>query len=141
MLVLTHQSMDRLQPPGLLFAGGTGFQSIALMQTDQVFYWGQPIALVVAETLEAASEGAALVRAHYEEEPFSVTIDAPGAETVLQSEALPLPMFADKAVGDADAAMTDPSLVAVESEYVGARHNIRIRWNSWRPSPSGRMER
>ena len=30
---------------------------------------------------------AALVRAEYEEEPFSVTLDAPGAETLRQSEA------------------------------------------------------
>jgi xanthine dehydrogenase YagR molybdenum-binding subunit len=119
LLVLTHESMDRLQPPGFVFAGGTGFQSIALMQTNRVLYRGQPIALVVAESLEAASAAAALVRADYDEEPFSVTLDAPGAETVLQSQALPLPMFADKAVGDPDAAMADGSLVVVEADYVG----------------------
>jgi xanthine dehydrogenase YagR molybdenum-binding subunit len=119
LLVLTHESMDRLQPPGFVFADGTGFQSIALMQTDRVLYRGQPIALVVAESLEAASEAAALVRAAYEEEPFSVTLDAPGAETVLQSQALPIPMFADKAVGDPVGAMADGSLVVVEAEFLG----------------------
>jgi xanthine dehydrogenase YagR molybdenum-binding subunit len=119
LLVLTHESMDRLQPPGFVFGDGTGFQSIALMQTDRVFYRGQPIALVVAESLEAASEAAALVRAAYEEEPFSVTLDSPGAETVLQSKALPIPMFADKAVGDPDDALADGSLVVVEADYVG----------------------
>ena len=119
LLVLTHESMDRLQPPGFVFGDGTGFQSIALMQTDRVFYRGQPIALVVAESLEAASEAAALVRADYEVEPFSVALDSPGAETILQSEALPLPMFADKAVGDPDGAMADGSLVVVEADYVG----------------------
>ena len=98
LLVLTHESMDRLQPPGFIFGGGTGFQSIALMQTDRVSYRGQPIALVVADSLEAASEASALVRAEYEVEPFSVTLDAPGAETVLQAQALPIPPFADKAL-------------------------------------------
>ena len=119
LLVLTHESMDRLQPPGFVFGGGTGFQSIALMQTDRVLYRGQPIALVVADSLEAAIEAAALVHADFKEEPFSVTLDAPGAETVLQSQALPLPMFADKAIGDADAALADGSLVVVDAEYVG----------------------
>jgi xanthine dehydrogenase YagR molybdenum-binding subunit len=124
LLVLTHESMDRLQPPGFLFIDGTGFQSIALMQTDRVLYRGQPIALVVAESLEAASEAATPVRTDYEEEPFSVTLDAPGAETVLQSQALPFPAFADQAVGDPDAAMADASLVAVEAESVGpAQHH------------------
>ena len=117
VLVLTHESMDRLQSPGFIFGGGYGFQSLALMQSDRVSYRGQAIALVVADSLEAASEAAALVRAEYEEEPFSVTLDAPGAETVLQSEAIPIPPFADKVIGDADAAMKDAAVV-VEAEYV-----------------------
>lgn len=119
VLILTHENMDRLEPPGFVFGNGTGFQSIALMQSDRIFYRGQPIAIIVADSLEAASEAAALVRVEYEEEPFSVTLDAPGAETVLQSEALPYPMFADKAIGDADKAMADASLVTVEGEYTG----------------------
>jgi xanthine dehydrogenase YagR molybdenum-binding subunit len=117
LLVLTHESMDRLQSPGFIFGGGWGFQSLALIQTDRVSYRGQPIALVVAESLEAAMEAAALVRAEYEEEPVSVTLDAPGAETLRQSEALPIPMFADKAVGDADATI-DGADVVVEAEYL-----------------------
>jgi len=118
LLVLTHESMDRLQSPGFIFGGGYGFQSLALMQSDRVSYRGQAIALVVADSLEAASEAAALVRVEYEEEPFSVTLDAPGAETVLQSEAVPIPPFADKIIGDADAAMKDADVV-VDAEYVG----------------------
>src|SRR5260221_14680512 len=37
-LGLTHESMDRLHRPGWVFAGDTGFQSIALMRTDRVYY-------------------------------------------------------------------------------------------------------
>lgn len=118
LLVLTHESVDRLASPGFVFGGGYGFQSLALMQSDRVSYRGQPIGLVVADCLEAASEAAGLVRTEYEEEPCSVTLDAPGAETVLQSEAIPIPPFADKLVGDADAAMKDADVV-VEAEYVG----------------------
>ncbi len=118
VLVLTHESMDRLPSPGFLFGGGFGFQSLALMQSDRVFYRGQAIALVVADSLEAASEAAALVRAEYEEEPFSVTLDAPGAETALQSETIPMPMFADKVIGDADAAMNGADMI-VDAECVG----------------------
>jgi xanthine dehydrogenase YagR molybdenum-binding subunit len=118
VLVLTHESMDRLQSPGFVFGGGFGFQSFVPMQDDRIAYRGQPIALVIAESLESANEAAALVHAEYEEEPFSVTLDAPGAETVLQSAAIPIPVFADKAVGDADAAIARAEVV-VEAEFLG----------------------
>jgi xanthine dehydrogenase YagR molybdenum-binding subunit len=116
VLVLTHESMDRLESPGYLFAGGCGFQSFAPMQDDRIHYRGQPIALVVADSLETASEGAASVHVEYDEEPFSVTLDADGAQTLLQSEAIPIPIFADKKIGDADAAIKTADVV-VEAEY------------------------
>jgi xanthine dehydrogenase YagR molybdenum-binding subunit len=75
LLVLTQESMDRLAPPGFIFHGGTGFQSIALMQSDRVFYRAQPIAFVLADSLEAAQHARALVRVEYEEEPTSVRLD------------------------------------------------------------------
>ena len=40
-----------------------------LLQNDRVRYTGQPIAVVIAETLEAATEGAELLVPRYEAEP------------------------------------------------------------------------
>ena len=40
-----------------------------LLQNDQVRYANQPIAVVIAETLEAATEGAALLAPRYEAQP------------------------------------------------------------------------
>jgi xanthine dehydrogenase YagR molybdenum-binding subunit len=50
-----------------------------LLQDDRVRYAGQPVAVVIAETLEAATEGAALLAPRYQAEPVEVTLDAPGA--------------------------------------------------------------
>jgi xanthine dehydrogenase YagR molybdenum-binding subunit len=47
-----------------------------LLQSDRVRYANQPIAVVIAETLEAATEGAALVSPRYETEPARVGLDA-----------------------------------------------------------------
>jgi xanthine dehydrogenase YagR molybdenum-binding subunit len=47
-----------------------------LLQNDRVRYAGQPIAVVIAETLEAATEGAALLGPRYEVEPARVGLDA-----------------------------------------------------------------
>ncbi len=51
-----------------------GFR-IEALQNDRVRYANQPIALVVAETLEAATEGAALLKPHYEVEPARIGLD------------------------------------------------------------------
>jgi xanthine dehydrogenase YagR molybdenum-binding subunit len=47
-----------------------------LLQNDQVRYANQPIAVVIAETLEAATEGAALLAPRYEVLPPRVGLDA-----------------------------------------------------------------
>ena len=46
-----------------------------LLQNDGVRYANQPIAVVIAETLEAATEGAALLSPRYEELPARVGLD------------------------------------------------------------------
>jgi CO/xanthine dehydrogenase Mo-binding subunit len=47
-----------------------------LLQNDAVRYANQPIAVVIAETLEAASEGAARLAPRYQEQPARVGLDA-----------------------------------------------------------------
>jgi xanthine dehydrogenase YagR molybdenum-binding subunit len=49
---------------------------LELLQSDGVRYANQPIAAVIAETLEAATEGAALLSPRYEAEPARVGLDA-----------------------------------------------------------------
>ncbi len=52
-----------------------------LLQNDTVRYANQPIAVVVADTLEAATEGAALLAAKYTEEPIRTGLDTADAFT------------------------------------------------------------
>jgi xanthine dehydrogenase YagR molybdenum-binding subunit len=49
------------------------------LQNDHVRYANQPIAVVIAETLEAATEGATLLNPRYEAEQAHVGLDAPDA--------------------------------------------------------------
>jgi xanthine dehydrogenase YagR molybdenum-binding subunit len=46
------------------------------LQNDRVRYAGQPIAVVIAETLEAATEGTALLEPRYEIESARIGLDA-----------------------------------------------------------------
>ena len=51
------------------------------LQTDQVWHDGQIIAVVVADSFEAATEAAGRVRVDYAVESPSATFDSPGVET------------------------------------------------------------
>ncbi|HEY3812744.1 MAG TPA: xanthine dehydrogenase family protein molybdopterin-binding subunit [Caulobacteraceae bacterium] len=77
--VLTHENVgDQVKPPPAP-TGTTGGQTTTL-ETARVWHDGQIIAVVVAESFEAASEAARKVRVDYAEEKPSATFDSPGAE-------------------------------------------------------------
>ncbi len=85
-LVLTHQTIGDVKSAGFIMGGGYAFQSFQPMLSPAIAYRGQPIALVAAESIEAAIEAAALVEATYEQEAFSVTLDSAGTEIVNQAD-------------------------------------------------------
>jgi xanthine dehydrogenase YagR molybdenum-binding subunit len=105
-LVLTHENVGAVKSAGFIMGGGYGFQSVLPLSSPAIAYRGQPIALVAADTLEAAIEAASLIKAQYREEPFSVTLDAEGTETVIQADT-PLKQFIPEIIsGDAEKAFT-----------------------------------
>jgi xanthine dehydrogenase YagR molybdenum-binding subunit len=120
LLVLTHENMDRLNPVGFVFAGGYAIQGFQPLQSDVIAYRGQPVALIVAESLEAAWEAVQLVKVEYEAAPFTVEPDAAGAEAVAQAKALP--WFHDFVAGDADRALSGAA-VAVDQTYTTPREH------------------
>ena len=81
--VFTHEDFaSEIQPVKHVMVGGNTNSSHLPLGSPIVAYHGQIIALVVAETLEAAAEAADCVMVDYETAPFAATFDDPGAETV-----------------------------------------------------------
>jgi xanthine dehydrogenase YagR molybdenum-binding subunit len=80
LAVLTHRNAPRLHAVVPVPAGYAG-QSLLPLQDDRVYYQGQQIAVVVADTLERAQHAASLVRVEYDEEPpiprLEDALDAP----------------------------------------------------------------
>lgn len=74
------------------------------LQNAEVRYAGQPIAMVVAETLEAATEGAALLSPRYEVEPARARLDDAAVLTP-DSVGVGKPAFAE--TGDLEAGLTE----------------------------------
>jgi xanthine dehydrogenase YagR molybdenum-binding subunit len=89
--VLTHECLPKLaiQPrllPSLVGVAAPG-ESFFPMQADVVHYWGQPVAMVVAETYEAAQYAATLVAVSYESLPSVTTLDE-GRDAAYEPERL-----------------------------------------------------
>jgi xanthine dehydrogenase YagR molybdenum-binding subunit len=60
----------------------TDFAGVKLpFDTRQVSHFGQPVAVVIATTLEVAAHGASLVDVRYSSRPMLTDIDAPQAVT------------------------------------------------------------
>ncbi|WP_157249723.1 xanthine dehydrogenase family protein molybdopterin-binding subunit [Nonomuraea typhae] len=76
--VLTHEDLPKIanQPVLTLSLAGTiaDGQSFFPMQDPVIHYAGQPVAIVVGETLDAATRGAELVRINYEKSEKTITV-------------------------------------------------------------------
>ena len=78
-----------------------------VLQNDRVRYANQPIAVVVAETFEAATEGAALLAPAYDAEPPQLDMNADDAAFVPESVGPGAPTQAK--VGDVEAGLASAS--------------------------------
>ena len=77
LAVLTHNSNLKLaKDPGLVDPKSPADRALQVLQNDRIFYGNQPIAIAVAESLEAAFESADRVAVHYQVQKPSVTLAA-----------------------------------------------------------------
>ncbi len=118
--ILTHRNVgDRVKPGKIFSQKGYMGSSIAPLASDRVSYDGQIVALVVAETFEAAREAAYRLRIEYAAETPSATFDSLGLQTVSAEEASregEQPGEEKPRVGDAQAAFASAP-VTVDQHY------------------------
>ena len=77
LAVLTHKSGLKLaKDPSEVTPSEPADRALQLLQDDRVYYGNQPVALAIAETLEAAFEAADRVVVRYAEEKPSVTLES-----------------------------------------------------------------
>lgn len=109
--ILTHETMaGEIRQISSIYGGGYMADSLLPLGSAAVAYWGQPVAMVVAETYETAREAANRIRVTYApNSALSAGIDAPGANSQLLD-----PMTVE--VGDFDAAYA-AAPVTVEARY------------------------
>ena len=115
--ILTYKTVaGRIRPGKTFDQKGYMGTTIAPLQSDRIEHDGEIVALVVADTLEAAEEGAALLDVAYVEEPASATFDSPGLETVPAAKTSDPEQYEDPKIGDADRALA-AAPVKVDQHY------------------------
>jgi xanthine dehydrogenase YagR molybdenum-binding subunit len=115
--ILTHRNVGRRIEPGkLLMQQGYMGTTIQPLQDDRVLHDGQIVAVVVAETSEAASEAAGRLVVLYEPERPSATFDDPATTTAPANGAASSPGDEDPRVGDFEAAY-EQAAVKIDAQY------------------------
>ena len=123
LAVITHLNAPAMKPPPrpsmLNLASLAPGTSVNYLNTDEVYFNGQPVALVVAESIEAAAEGAALVDVRYQASPAAVDFAAEQPNAVPQKNNMAQVGTASK--GDAEAALA-AAPVTVDVTYTTPQH-------------------
>ena len=126
--ILTYRNVgDRVKPGKVFEQQGYIGTTIAPLASDRVQHDGQIVAMVVADTFEAAREGAYRLKVAYAEETPSASFDSPGVTVQTAEEAQSSSREGDAGgeekpkVGDAAAAL------AAAPVKVDARHETPVQ--------------
>jgi xanthine dehydrogenase YagR molybdenum-binding subunit len=122
--VLTHRNAARLPyNPQRGFIDPPSGERLHMLQDERVVYHGQPVALVVAETLEQAWHAATLVKVDYAEDTGSTDVGTAGRVAPRAFDADPATMRpAETSRGDLDAGFAQAAL-QVDAYYEIPREN------------------
>ena len=83
------------------------------LYTDRIYFYGQPVAVTVAETLEQAEQAASLIKLEYQEEQHNISVEQAKANgKLITPESRP-----DKSRGDAESALSQAE-VSVDVNYL-----------------------
>ena len=130
LAVLTHRNLPKIaaQPPLFpsLFGHAAPGETFFPMQDALVHYAGQPVAIVVADTLERAQHAATLVRITYEEWPSTTTLDQ-GRDQAYEPERIfggLVPGRMER--GDVDAGLAEAAVRVEQTYRLAANHHNPI---------------
>ena len=122
--ILTHQNRPRMRGVDLAYKDSTapGGSPFRPLYSDRIFYSGQPVALVVAASFEAARHAAALVRVTYESEAHQTDLLA-SLDQAYEPRPMKIGFTPPSSRGDAARAF-EAAPVRVDAQYYnGVEHH------------------
>ena len=124
LAVITYQNIPRMKAPPIVdfhnIGKGFALSDLPIMQDADVHWDGEPVAMVVAETLEQAEHGASLVSVEYQVETPEVSFEAAKAKALVPTDIMGEP--SEIKIGDVDQAFAEAE-VSVGHVYWTPRYN------------------
>ncbi len=122
VLVMTHRNAPRMQPPPLFLTDekASGGDKVPVMQDDRIYWNGQPIAVLLAETQEQADYAKSLVRVTYEVNDALTSFAEARVRGTAPAHFMGQPL--QNNIGDADKALA-AAPYKVDATYTTPRHN------------------
>ncbi len=121
--VITHENAPKMKAPPVFGSGAStdaAGSNANVLNTDEIFWSGQPVAMVVADTLERAEYAASLIRVEYIELPAKLSF-AEGKASVETPKNL-LGEDTEVKRGDAERALSEAKF-KTDATYTTPGHN------------------
>ncbi len=138
LAILHHGNIEKLyHPAGSLEESSRPGESRPPFEDETIYYWGQYVALVVADTFEQAQDAASHVRVEYDAKPPEVRLDAAAHAAMGQApsnkgQSGPTNYSrgqADLAFGQADVKLDETYVTPVETHNPMEMHGTIAVWN------------
>jgi xanthine dehydrogenase YagR molybdenum-binding subunit len=123
LVVLTQENMPRVKPVPWSHLRPQG-QTYLPLQDDQIHYAGQPIALVVAATLDQATYAGTLIKVDYEASPPVVFDLRTAKDDAVEPQQRMWPLASS--VGNADKALADAAVKIERTYTMPDRHHNQM---------------
>src|SRR4051794_14946808 len=134
LAVLTPGNAERL--------ASTDDRELAVLQSEDVAFRGQPVALVIAETSELARQAADLERVTYVEQPHDSDLSV-DRDDLYRPEKINPRYEPDTAEGDVTAAMATADVTLEQTYTTAMYHNNPLEPHAttalWEPGDGGRL--
>jgi xanthine dehydrogenase YagR molybdenum-binding subunit len=123
--VITHENAPKMNDPAVAksdgSSGGAMASNLPILRDEKIYWNGQPVAVVVAETQNQAEHAASLIKVEYEIDAMAaVSFDNLKAEAEVPADIFGEPSELEK--GDAEKAL-ETAAVSVDYIYRTPRHN------------------
>ncbi len=124
LAVITHENIPRMKAPPIVdfhnIGKGFALSDLPIMQNADVHWDGEPVAIVVAETLERAEHAASLVSVEYDAQTPEVSFEGAKPKAVVPKDIMGEPP--ELKIGDAHKAFAEAE-VSVGHVYRAPRYN------------------
>jgi xanthine dehydrogenase YagR molybdenum-binding subunit len=120
--IVTHENAERLKEPKLSSNGGHASTTIQPLKSPEIAQDGQIVAVVLADTFEAAREAAHAVKVNYTAAVPSATFDSPGT-TAARAKGQLSQFKGDPEVGDFARAFDQAEVKLTASYETPAQHH------------------